>query len=286
MQYLTSEEVVALERQANLIRQSIIEMLTEAGSGHTAGPLGMADIFTLLYFAVLRHDPKHPLWPDRDRLILSNGHICPVLYATLAHAGYFPVDELLTLRKLGSRLQGHPHREALPGVETSSGPLGSGLSQAVGMALAERIDNPYSAKFFYCLTGDGELNEGQIWEAAMCAPHHGVDNLIASIDLNGQQIDGPTEQIMNLLDLKAKWEAFGWQVIETENGNDIQQVLSSLEKAKGLLGNGKPVLNLLRTDMGYGVDFMVGTHKWHGIAPDDDQLAAALGQLDETLGDY
>ena len=169
MYYLTSKEVKFLELKANHVRQSIIEMLVAAGSGHTAGPLGMADIFTLLYFKVLKHDPKNPDWEERDRLILSNGHICPVLYATMAHAGYFPVEELMTLRAFGSRLQGHPHKTALPGLETSSGPLGSGLSQAVGMALAERIDNPYSSKYFYCLAGDGELNEGQIWEAMLLA---------------------------------------------------------------------------------------------------------------------
>ena len=177
MKYLSTSEVHALELKANEIRQSIIEMLVAAGSGHTAGPLGMADIFTLLYFAVLKHDPKNVTWEERDRLILSNGHICPVLYATMAHAGYFPVEELLTLRKFGSRLQGHPHRETLPGLETSSGPLGSGLSQAVGMALAERLNNPYSAKYFYCLTGDGELDEGQIWEALMLAGKEKLNNL-------------------------------------------------------------------------------------------------------------
>ena len=179
MQYLTDEKVRSLEIKANEIRQSIIEMLIEAGSGHTAGPLDMADIFTLLYFEVMKHDPTNPFWEERDRLVLSNGHICPVLYATMAHAGYFPVEELLTLRKFGSRLQGHPHRESLPGIETSSGPLGSGLSQAVGMVLAERMSNPYSAKYVYCILGDGELNEGQIWEAMMLAGKERLHNLIA-----------------------------------------------------------------------------------------------------------
>ena len=216
MQYLSSEEIKTLEKQANEIRQSIIEMLTVAGSGHTAGPLGMADVFTLLYFALLKHDPKNPDWEDRDRLILSNGHICPVLYATMAHAGYFPVEELLTLRKLGSRLQGHPHREALPGLETSSGPLGSGLSQAVGMALAERMDNPYSSKFFYCLTGDGELQEGQIWEAAMLAGKEKLHNLIVIVDRNGFQIDGYTQDVMPMEPLAEKWESFGFDVQEVD----------------------------------------------------------------------
>ncbi len=264
MQYLTSEEVVALERQANLIRQSIIEMLTEAGSGHTAGPLGMADIFTLLYFAVLRHDPKHPLWPDRDRLILSNGHICPVLYATLAHAGYFPVDELLTLRKLGSRLQGHPHREALPGVETSSGPLGSGLSQAVGMALAERIDNPYSAKFFYCLTGDGELNEGQIWEAAMLAGKERLHNLIIIIDRNGIQIDGYTQDVMPLEPLAEKFAAFNFDVQEVD-GHNIRAMNDAIGKAQAVYS--QPSVIIAHTVASRGVDVFERDFRWHGNPP-------------------
>ena len=208
MKYLTSSEIRALELTANLIRQSIIEMLTEAGSGHTAGPLGMADVFTLLYFAILKHDPKNPDWEERDRLVLSNGHICLVLYATMAPAGYFDVEELMTLRKFGTRLQGHPHRQTLPGLETSSGPLGSGLSQAVGMALAERMNNPYSSKFFYCLTGDGELDEGQIWEAAFLAGKEKLNNLIMIIDRNGIQIDGYTKDIMPLEPLAEKFESF------------------------------------------------------------------------------
>ena len=268
------------------VRRDIVRMVHGVQSGHPGASLGCTEFFVALYFHQMKHYKEFNIdGIGEDLFFLSNGHISPVWYSVLARSGYFSSEELSTFRKIDSRLQGHPAtEEGLPGIRVASGSLGQGLSVAIGAALAKKLNNDDHT--VYVLMGDGEQQEGQIWEAAMCAPHHGVDNLIASIDLNGQQIDGPTEQIMNLLDLKAKWEAFGWQVIETENGNDIQQVLSSLEKAKGLLGNGKPVLNLLRTDMGYGVDFMVGTHKWHGIAPDDDQLAAALGQLDETLGDY
>ena len=198
MHYLSPSEITSLEVRANKIRESIIEMLVAAGSGHTAGPLDMADIFTLLYFSVMQHNPKNPNWEERDLFVLSAGHICPVLYATLAHAGYFEKEELLTLRKFGSRLQGHPHKSALPGIETTSGPLGSGLSQAVGMALALRMDNPYTSRFVYCVCGDGELNEGQIWEAAMLAGKAGLHNLIVIIDRNGIQIDGFTKDIMPL----------------------------------------------------------------------------------------
>ncbi len=233
MRYLTNAEVQELELKANHIRQSIIEMLVAAGSGHTAGPLGMADIFTLLYFKVLQHDPKNPTWSERDRLILSHGHICPVLYATLAHAGYFPVEELITLRKFGTRLQGHPHRASLPGLETSSGPLGSGLSQAVGMALAERIDNPYSSKYIYCLTGDGELNEGQIWEAAMLAGKERLHNLIVIVDRNGIQIDGYTEGVMPLEPLAEKFTAVGFDVQEVE-GHNIRAVNDAIGKAQAV----------------------------------------------------
>lgn len=290
MQYLTSEEVVLLEKQANLIRQSVIEMLTEAGSGHTAGPLGMADIFTLLYFAVLRHDPQQPNWAERDRVVLSNGHICPVLYATLAHAGYFPVDELLTLRKLGSRLQGHPHREALPGIETSSGPLGSGLSQAVGMALAERIDNPYSAKFFYCLTGDGELNEGQIWEAAMLAGKERLHNLIMIIDRNGIQIDGYTQDVMPLEPLAEKFAAFNFDVQEVD-GHNIRAVNDAIGKAQAVYS--QPSVIIAHTVASRGVDVFERDFRWHGNPPGkgpedrvkkDQQARVALEKLRTLAG--
>ena len=264
MQYLTSEEIKTLEQKANLIRQSIIEMLTEAGSGHTAGPLGMADVFTLLYFGILKHDPANPDWEERDRVILSNGHICPVLYATLAHAGYFPVEELLTLRKLGTRLQGHPHRGSLPGIETSSGPLGSGLSQAVGMALAERIDNPYSSKFFYCLTGDGELNEGQIWEALMLAGKERLNNLIMIVDRNGIQIDGYTKDVMPLEPLAEKFEAFNFDVQEVD-GHSMRALNDAIGKAQAVYS--QPSIIIAHTIASKGVDVFERDFRWHGNPP-------------------
>ncbi len=264
MHYLSSADVTRLELQANTIRQSIIEMLFEAKSGHTAGPLGMADIFTLLYFEVLQHDPKNPAWADRDRLILSNGHICPVLYATLAHAGYFPVEELMTLRKFGSRLQGHPHREALPGLESTSGPLGSGLSQAVGMALAERIDNPYSSKYFYCLTGDGELNEGQIWEAALLAGKEKLHNLIVIVDRNGIQIDGYTKDVMPLEPLREKFEAFNFDVQEVD-GHNIRAINDAIGKAQAVYS--QPSLIIAHTIASKGVDVFERDFRWHGNPP-------------------
>ena len=264
MQYLTSEEVKNIELQANEIRQSIIEMLTEAGSGHTAGPLGMADVFTLLYFGILRHDPNNPDWEERDRVVLSNGHICPVLYATLAHAGYFSVDELLTLRKLGSRLQGHPHRGTLPGIETSSGPLGSGLSQAVGMAIAERIDNPYSSKFFYCLAGDGELNEGQIWEALMLAGKEKLHNLIMIIDRNGIQIDGYTKDVMPLEPLAEKFASFNFDVQEVD-GHNIRALNDAIGKAQAVYS--QPSVIIAHTIASKGVDVFERDFRWHGNPP-------------------
>lgn len=290
MQYLRAADVSRLELTANQIRQSIIEMLSAAKSGHTAGPLGMADIFTLLYFHVLQHDPKQPEWPERDRVILSNGHICPVLYATLAHAGYFSVEELLTLRKFGSRLQGHPHRGALPGIETSSGPLGSGLSQAVGMALAERIDNPYSAKYFYCLTGDGELNEGQIWEAAMLAGKEQLHNLIVIVDRNGIQIDGYTKDVMPLEPLRAKFEAFNFDVQEVD-GHNIRSVNDAIGKAQAVYG--QPSIIIAHTIASKGVDVFERDFRWHGNPPGkgpedrvprDQQAQVALEKLRTLAG--
>lgn len=290
MHYLTSKEVQSLELKANQIRQSIIEMLVAAGSGHTAGPLGMADIFTLLYFKVLQHDPKNPLWSERDRLVLSNGHICPVLYATLAHAGYFPVEELLTLRKFGSRLQGHPHRTALPGIETSSGPLGSGLSQAVGMALAERIDNPYSSKYIYCLTGDGELNEGQIWEAALLAGKEKLHNLIVIVDRNGIQIDGYTKDVMPLEPLAEKFESFNFDVQEVD-GHNIRAVNDAIGKAQAVYG--QPSLIIAHTIASKGVDVFERDFRWHGNppgkgpedqVPKDKQVEVALTKLRTLAG--
>jgi transketolase len=264
MRYITSKDVLRLETKANEIRQSIIEMLVEAKSGHTAGPLGMADVLTLLYFEVMQHDPKRPDWEDRDRLVLSNGHICPVLYATLAHAGYFSTDELLTLRKFGSRLQGHPHREALPGLETSSGPLGSGLSQAVGMALAERINNPYSAKYFYCLVGDGELNEGQIWEAALLAGKEKLHNLIVIVDRNGIQIDGYTKDVMPLEPLYEKFAAFNFDVQEVD-GHNFRALNDAIGKAQAVYS--QPSLIIAHTIASKGVDVFERDFRWHGNPP-------------------
>lgn len=264
MSHLHEGKIKELEIKANDIRISIIESLIEAGSGHTAGPLDMADVFTLLYFHVLNHDPKNPEWEDRDRLVLSNGHICPVLYATMAHAGYFEVSELQTLRKFGSRLQGHPHREYLPGLETSSGPLGSGLSQAVGMALAERINNPHSGKMIYCLMGDGELNCGQIWEAAMLAGKEKIHNLIGIVDRNGIQIDGDTKDIMPLEPLTEKWESFGWHVINV-NGHDFEALHEAIEQARSVYS--KPSVLIAHTIASKDVPDFERDYRWHGNPP-------------------
>jgi transketolase len=290
MKYLTSNEIKALELTANKIRQSIIEMLTAAGSGHTAGPLGMADVFTLLYFAIMKHDPNDPSWEERDRLILSNGHICPVLYATLAHSGYLPVDELMTLRKFGSRLQGHPHRQSLPGLETSSGPLGSGLSQAIGMALAERMDNPYSSKFFYCLTGDGELQEGQIWEAAFLAGKEKLNNLIVIVDRNGIQIDGYTKDVMPMEPLAEKFAAFNFDVQEVD-GHSMRALNDAIGKAQAVYS--QPSIIIAHTIASKGVDVFERDFRWHGNppgkgpedrVPHEQQAAVALQKLRTLAG--
>lgn len=264
---------------ANDIRQDIIKMLEEAGSGHSAGPLGLADILTALYFDILKHDPENPSWDQRDIFILSNGHCAPVLYATLAHAGYFDKKELMSLRKFGSRLQGHPEREKLPGLETTSGPLGCGLSQAVGMALSLRMDN-YKHRWVYVGLGDGELDEGNIWEAAMLAGKEKLSNLIAYIDRNNIQIDGPTEHVMPLEDLKAKWEAFGWHVLEV-NGNDIEEFIDACSMARAVVE--QPVIIIAHTVPGEGVDFMEYDFRWHGKPPDHKQAKEALHEL-RTLG--
>ncbi len=264
MNYLSDKEIATLETKANEIRQSIIEMLIEAGSGHTAGPLGMADIFTLLYFNVMKHDPARPDWEDRDRLILSNGHICPVLYATLAHRGYFPVEELLTLRKFGSRLQGHPHRTALPGIETTSGPLGSGLSQAVGMAIGLRMTNPYTSQYVYCLMSDGELQEGQTWEAAMLAGNQELHNLIVIIDRNGIQIDGDTEDVMPLEPLREKFEAWNFDVQEVD-GHNFDMIQDAIGKAQAVYS--QPSVIIAHTIPGKGVDIFERDYRWHGNPP-------------------
>ncbi len=264
MYYLSDAEVSKLERQANEIRQSIIEMLMAAGSGHTAGPLGMADVFTALFFEILNHNPKKPDWKDRDRLVLSNGHICPVLYATLAHRGYFEVEELLTLRQFGSRLQGHPHRTSLPGLETTSGPLGSGLSQAVGMAIGLRMDNPYTSQYVYCLTSDGELQEGQIWEAAMLAGREQLHNLIVIIDRNGIQIDGDTEDILPLEPLREKFEAWNFDVQEVD-GHNMAMIADAIGKAQAVYS--QPSVIIAHTIPGKGVDIFERDYRWHGNPP-------------------
>ena len=281
MEYLSEKKISLIEEKANNIRTSIIEMLLEAGSGHTAGPLGMSDIFATLFFHSLKHDPKNPNWEERDRLILSNGHICPVYYATMAHAGYMPVEELKTLRKFGSRLQGHPHREFMPWLETSSGPLGSGLSQAVGMALADRIDNGVqSEKTIYCLLGDGELNEGNNWEAIMLAGKEKLNNLLAIVDRNNIQIDGYTEDIMPLDSLKAKWEAFNWSVIEID-GHNIEEISNAINKAKAIFE--KPTVIIAHTIPGKGVKEFERDYTWHGKPPSKEEGKMALEEL-RTLG--
>lgn len=282
MAHLTDEKIKQLEETANSIRLAIIEMLVTAGSGHTAGPLGMTDIFTYLYFEALKHDPKNPTWAERDRLILSNGHICPVLYATMAEAGYFPKTELKTLRRFGSRLQGHPHRESLPGIETSSGPLGSGLSQAVGMVLADRIDAGVSSnKFFYCLMSDGELECGNTWEAAMLAGKHGFNNLIAIIDRNNIQIDGFTEDIMPLEPLADKFRAFNWRVIETD-GHNFTSIDQAVDEAKSSFG--QPVVIIAHTVPGKGVIEFERKYEWHGKPPNKEEGEMAIKELRTLFG--
>lgn len=268
-----------LEEKANMIRQDIIKMLLEAGSGHSAGPLGMADIFTALYFHILNQNPKDPKWKDRDRLVLSNGHICPVLYATLAHAGYFPVSELRTLRKLGSRLQGHPHRASLPGLETTSGPLGSGLSQACGMALAGRLNKAHWRVI--CLMSDGEQDEGNTWEAVMFAAKYKLHNLTALMDRNNIQIDGFTEDIMPLESVRAKYEAFGWHVLEID-GHNIEEIIAAFNEAKAIFE--KPTLIIAHTIPGKGVDFMENKFEWHGKPPNAQEAKKALEELRTLKG--
>lgn len=278
---LDDAKIKLLEVKANDIRESIIEMLLAAGSGHTAGPLGMADIFAAFYFHILKHNPHDPLWPERDRLILSNGHICPVLYASLAHAGYFSIQELTTLRKFGSRLQGHPHREWLAGIETSSGPLGSGLSQAVGMALADRMDNGRgSDKQFYCFLGDGELNEGQNWEAIMLAGKEKIQNLTAIIDRNNIQIDGFTEDVMPLDSLRAKFESFNWHVQEID-GHNVADIVSAVDQARALFE--KPSAIIAHTIPGKGIPAFERKPEWHGKPPAPEEGRMALETL-RTLG--
>ncbi len=283
---LHEDKIKELEERANEIRQSIIEMLVEAGSGHTAGPLGMADIFTAFYFHILKHDPKNPTWSERDRLVLSNGHICPVLYVAQAYAGYFPVEELKSLRKFGSRLQGHPHREYMPWLENSSGPLGSGLAQAVGMALALRMtprsdSGQVTNQYVYAFLSDGEQECGLTWEAAMLGGKEKLHNLIAIIDRNNIQIDGFTEDIMPLEPLADKWRAFNWHVIEI-NGHNFEEIVGAVEQAKAIFE--KPTMIIAHTIPGKGVDFMEKKFEWHGKPPNKEEGRIALEQLRTLAG--
>jgi transketolase len=279
--------ILELQNTATQVRRDIVRMTNAVNSGHPGGSLGCTEFMTALFFNVMEHDPANFSMDgkDSDMFFMSNGHITPVLYSVMARCGYFPVEELKTFRVFCTRLQGHPSTEhGLPGIRMASGSLGQGLSVAIGAAIAKKMDN--DNKIVYTLHGDGELEEGQIWEAAMYAGAKGVDNLIATVDYNRQQIDGTTDEVLSLGDLKKKWEAFDWQVVEVENGNDMQQMLDAFATAKSLTGKGKPVVILMKTEMGYGVDFMQGTNKYHGVAPSNDELERALAQLKETLGDY
>ena len=278
---LTQDKIAPLEKKVNEIRISIIEMLLSAGSGHTAGPLDMADIFTVLFFHTLKHDPKKPDWPERDRFVLSNGHICPLLYATMAHAGYFPKSELKTLRKFGSKLQGHPHRDFLPALETSSGPLGSGLSQAVGMALSDKIDYGLTShRRIYAALSDGECECGQTWEAAMLAGKEKLHNLVAVVDRNNIQIDGYTENVMPLESMSEKWRAWNWHVIEID-GHNIEEIVDAFDAARTIFE--KPTVIIAHTIAGKGVKEFERDYRWHGKPPNKEEAAMALKEL-RTLG--
>ena len=276
--YVSHNRIKSLYEVANRLREDVIQMLVEAGSGHSAGPLGMADIFAAMYFYVLNHKPKNPNWELRDRLILSNGHICPIQYAALARAGYFPMKELGTLRKINSRLQGHPHRGSLPGIETTSGPLGSGLSQSIGMALAAKLNNEKHR--IYCMMSDGEHDEGNTWEAVMFAGKNKLNNLTAVMDRNNIQIDGFTENVMPLEPIRDKYEAFGWNVIDVD-GHNIEEFISAIWEAKAVYE--KPTMIIAHTIPGKGVDFMERKYEWHGIPPNKQQAKEAMRQL-RTLG--
>ncbi|MEO6305790.1 MAG: transketolase [Bacteroidia bacterium] len=277
----------ALKKLSTQVRRDIVRMVHAVSSGHPGGSLGCVEYFVALYKVILKHDPKNFTMDGKndDLFFLSNGHISPVFYSVLARSGYFPVEELKTFRKLNSRLQGHPTtHEGLPGVRIASGSLGQGMSVAIGAALAKKLNKDNA--IVYTLHGDGELQEGQIWEAAMYAAGYKVDNMICTVDYNGRQIDGDVDNVLSLGNLKAKFEAFGWTVLENPKGNDLESVISYLEKAKTFVGKGKPIMILMNTEMGMGVDYMMGTHKWHGSAPNDDQLAKALLQIEETEKDY
>jgi transketolase len=279
-------EIQQLQAIATQVRRDIVRMVSGANSGHPGGSLGCADFLTVLYFEIMKHNPDHFSMDgkDEDLFFLSNGHISPVWYSVLARAGYFPIEELGTFRKLNARLQGHPSTDKkIPGVRMASGSLGQGLSNAIGAALTKKLNG--DNRIVYTLHGDGELQEGQIWEAAMYAAANKVDNLIATIDYNGRQIDGDVEDVLSLGDLNGKWQAFGWEVLEMD-GHNYSELLGTLNQAKRLTGNGKPIVIIMKTEMGQGVDYMVGSHKWHGVAPNAEQLQQALIQLEETLGDY
>jgi len=274
-----------LKRMASQVRRDILRMVYECQSGHPGGSLGCTDYFVALYFKIMKHDPSFNMdGKGEDIFFLSNGHISPVFYSVLARSGYFDIEELKTFRKINSRVQGHPAtHEGLPGIRIASGSLGQGMSVAIGAALAKKMNKDHSLVF--SLHGDGELQEGQNWEAAMFAPFNKVDNLISAVDVNGQQIDGPTDKVLGLLDLHQKFSAFGWDVMHAD-GNDMEGIVKALEEAKDRSGKGKPVMILMKTIMGKGVDFMEGSHKWHGVAPNDQQLEEALKQLEETYGDF
>ncbi len=279
-------DIAKLQNIATQVRRDILRMIHAVQSGHPGAALGCADFITAMYFDILKHNPKsfNMDGNGEDLFFLSNGHLSAVWYSVLARSGYFPVKELATFRKIDSRLQGHPAtEEGLEGIRIASGSLGQGLSVACGAALTKKLNKDNN--LVYCLMGDGEIQEGQIWEAAMFAAGRKIDNLIGIIDYNGQQIDGPVDEVMPLLDLKAKWEAFGWTVLEMD-GNNIKSILETMPKAKALCGNNKPVVVLMKTEMGFGVDFMMGTHKWHGSPPNDEQFAKAMSNFEETLGDY
>lgn len=279
-------ESIELQRIATQVRRDIVRMVAGAKSGHPGGSLGCADFLTVLYFDTMHIDPDHFTMDGKgeDLFFLSNGHISPVWYSVLSRRGYFPVSELGTFRKISTRLQGHPSTDKkIPGVRMASGSLGQGLSCAVGAALTKKLNGDNS--IVYSLHGDGELQEGQIWEAAMYAAANKVDNVIATIDYNGRQIDGDLEDVLSLGNLSQKWQAFGWEVLEMD-GHNVDEIKATLAKAKAMTGNGKPVVIVMKTEMGQGVDYMMGTHKWHGNAPNEEQLQSALSQLDETIGDY
>ncbi|MEA1873582.1 MAG: transketolase [Bacteroidota bacterium] len=279
-------DIERLEKIASQVRRDIVRMVHAQSSGHPGGSLGCTDYLVALYFECMKHNPEEFSMEghNEDMFFLSNGHISPLWYSVLARSGYFPTKEMETFRKINSRLQGHPTtHEGLPGIRVASGSLGQGLSVAAGVAIAKKIDN--DPQFVFSLHGDGELQEGQIWEAAQFAAANKIDNLISTIDYNGKQIDGPVDEILSLGDLHAKWKSFGWDVLETD-GNDMTKIVNTLKEAKSRTGNGKPIMILMKTEMGAGVDFMMGSHKWHGVAPNDEQLADALSQLEETIGDY